>query len=302
MVSARESLVVLAVLVLITSSGIIDRWVAPPPGMDDPGLVAEVAGRLMPPCTGPYNLAGTPAWGQAGQLCVIQALTRNKTGGVFVESGAHDGESMSNSLLLETEFGWRGLLVEPSQQLFPQIRGRGRRAWALQACLSHTPHPFQTQLRDQLKYGLSTVEDGFVSQHLSSYAKNFHPRQQLPRYPVECYPLFTILRAWNQTSVDLLSLDIEGMEMGVMANLPWHLVDIKMVLVETFLSYLWNPNTDLMRWFMEERGYLAMRLQHDWLFVKKDCEYARDAEAIVKRVRHDITKLKDSHVADPFND
>jgi hypothetical protein len=34
-------------------------------------------------------------------------------GGYFVEAGAHDGFTQSNTYLLERRHGWRGLLVEP---------------------------------------------------------------------------------------------------------------------------------------------------------------------------------------------
>jgi hypothetical protein len=34
-----------------------------------------------------------------------------KRGGVFVEAGAYDGETFSNTLYLEKRLGWTGLLV-----------------------------------------------------------------------------------------------------------------------------------------------------------------------------------------------
>ena len=47
---------------------------------DSPDLVAWVASRLLPPSTLPYNLTAPheDSWGQAQQVKVIQALTRNK--------------------------------------------------------------------------------------------------------------------------------------------------------------------------------------------------------------------------------
>ncbi|XP_037079380.1 uncharacterized protein LOC119100387 [Pollicipes pollicipes] len=119
--------------------------------------------------------------------------------------------------------------------------------------------------RDEKKWGLTTVEDGMTAERLSDLArKQTHPNKLGDRYPVPCYPLYSILLALGRTSVDFLSLDVEGTEMGILAHVPWHLVDIKILLVENFMTYLWNPQTDMMRWFMESRGYLAMRLQHDW--------------------------------------
>lgn len=36
-----------------------------------------------------------------------------KTGGTFLEFGAYDGITFSNTYLLEKNFGWTGLLIDP---------------------------------------------------------------------------------------------------------------------------------------------------------------------------------------------
>lgn len=58
-----------------------------------------------------------------------------------MEAGAYNGEELSNTLYLERELGWRGLLVEPDPWNFWALRKRARRAHALQACLSPKPFP-----------------------------------------------------------------------------------------------------------------------------------------------------------------
>jgi len=65
-------------------------------------------------------------------------LQRN---GFFIECGAADGEYLSNSLLLEKEFGWTGLLVEASPALAQPLRDKHRKAWTSSACLSTKPYP-----------------------------------------------------------------------------------------------------------------------------------------------------------------
>ena len=57
---------------------------------------------------------------------VIERVLPGKRGGWFIDSGAGpDGIRGSNSYVLETEFGWRGLLVEPAAPLRAELRGRG---------------------------------------------------------------------------------------------------------------------------------------------------------------------------------
>ena len=44
----------------------------------------------------------------------------------FVEAGAHDGESLSNSLFFEVKLGWNGLLVEPNPFSFQALLTKNR--------------------------------------------------------------------------------------------------------------------------------------------------------------------------------
>ena len=47
--------------------------------------------------------------------------------------------------------------------------------------------------------------------------------------PRQCFPLYSVLLAAGLTSLDLLSLDVEGIEYLVLKTLPWHKVDIKVM-------------------------------------------------------------------------
>ena len=38
--------------------------------------------------------------------------------GFFIEAGAHDGVDISNTLYLEKQLGWTGILVEPNPDTF----------------------------------------------------------------------------------------------------------------------------------------------------------------------------------------
>ena len=51
---------------------------------------------------------------------------------------------------------------------------------------------------------------------------------------MQCFPLYSILLALNQTRVDFLSLDIEGDELYVLRTIPLEKVDIKMMCVEYY--------------------------------------------------------------------
>ena len=50
---------------------------------------------------------------------------------------------------------------------------------------------------------------------------------------MQCMPLYSLILALGNPTIDFLSLDIEGWEYEVLLTLPWQKVDIKAISVET---------------------------------------------------------------------
>jgi hypothetical protein len=59
-------------------------------------------------------------------------MKSNQTNGTHLEAGANDGESFSNSLYLEREYGWTGILVEAVPELYKKLLTKNRRAYSLE--------------------------------------------------------------------------------------------------------------------------------------------------------------------------
>ena len=53
---------------------------------------------------------------------------------------------------------------------------------------------------------------------------------------LQCVPLYTLLLAMGNPTVNWFILDIEGAEYQVLQTIPWTLVDIEMISVETDLA------------------------------------------------------------------
>jgi FkbM family methyltransferase len=54
---------------------------------------------------------------------------------------------------------------------------------------------------------------------------------------VQCMPLTTLLLALNRTTVDYLSLDVEGNELDVLKTINYDLIDIKVCVRENCYYY-----------------------------------------------------------------
>jgi len=61
------------------------------------------------------------SFSQIGQDLAVLKYYKNKRNGYFVEAGASDGIDLSNTYLLEKEFGWSGICVEPVPDIFKRL-------------------------------------------------------------------------------------------------------------------------------------------------------------------------------------
>ena len=69
---------------------------------------------------------------------------------------------------------------------------------------------------------------------------------------VQCFPLYSILLALNQTTIDYLSLDVEGEEKGVLGTIPWQKVQIETMSVE---YDKWQGGARQLCKYMYTKGY-----------------------------------------------
>jgi len=58
-----------------------------------------------------------------------------------VECGAYDGQKLSNTLNMEMDLGWTGLLIEGNPVNYKKLLGKKRKAWTFPLCLSLDPYP-----------------------------------------------------------------------------------------------------------------------------------------------------------------
>ena len=75
---------------------------------------------------------------QFGQDYNVAKLLNFKRNGIFIEAGAYDGETHSNTLQLELQYNWTGILVEPNPDTFQLLVSKHRNCFAINTCLSIT--------------------------------------------------------------------------------------------------------------------------------------------------------------------
>jgi FkbM family methyltransferase len=145
--------------------------------------------------------------------------------GYFVEFGASDGIHLSNTYLLEHEYGWQGILAEPGKVWREDLR-RNRKAKISELCVSS--HSRQKLVfNDTIDPMLSTIDKFSGVDHWAE------SRSQGKKYFVESISLNDLLSENNSPSViDYLSIDTEGSEYSILANLDFDKYKFNFISVE----------------------------------------------------------------------
>jgi hypothetical protein len=92
-----------------------------------------------------------------------------------------------------------------------------------------------------------------------------------------CVPMSAIFHALNWTHLDFMSLDTEGTEVEILLSIPWHVIDIDVIMVECNRCQYPNENsTDyirkrhFMRTYLDIQGYDEVEyLTLDYVYVKR---------------------------------
>ena len=139
----------------------------------------------------------------------IFALLMNRfCPGFFLEIGANDGFTLSNTAYLENEFGWKGILVEANKKYMTSLANRKNSIIVNKAVsLQHGEAEF---IDAGLYGGLKSCLDDTHYQHTKDATS----------IKVECMGLQEILdNAGAPSRIDFVSIDVEGGEVPIVEQL-----------------------------------------------------------------------------------
>lgn len=174
--------------------------------------------------------------------------------GVFLEVGANDGYSQSNTYFLERRRGWSGILIEPHPGLYRRCKRLRRRS----ACFNVACTDAAGGMIELLDMDLMSVTPDVVP--TDDRAARISVVPEAARISVPATTLSAVIDETVFTRIDFMSVDVEGAELALLSGLDWSRHTPELLLVETRQL---GKVTELVQGWMHYDGALS---HHDHLF------------------------------------
>jgi FkbM family methyltransferase len=177
----------------------------------------------------------------------------------FVEFGATDGLTLSNTYLLEKEFGWNGILCEPGKNWHNRLT-ENRSSRIDQRCV-YSSSGMSVAFMEVVNGELSTI---------SSFAENdgwVDARKNSSEYYVATITLQDLLLENSAPKkIDYLSVDTEGSEYEILKNFDFNQWEIGFISVEHNFTSNREKLFRLLTSYGYSRKFTSISKWDDWYF------------------------------------
>ena len=188
------------------------------------------------------------------------------TKGTFLDIGAHDGVSYSNSYFFEKVRGWSGVAIEPNPQVFAQL-AVNRVCTLLNCGVSNAPGTAQFLAISGRSEMFSGLLDNYETEHRQRIEEEMRQAGGSAQViAVQTRTLNDIASEAGLTEVTYLSIDTEGSELAILQATNFERLFVHALTVECNFEHIKGPMISL----LSTPGFeLAQTLGHDLVFLNR---------------------------------
>ena len=199
---------------------------------------------------------------QLRQELFVLATLNFKRNGFFVEFGATDGVTLSNTNLLEKSYGWSGILAEPARRWHAALQ-RNRHCNIETRCVWSDSNA-RVMFRETGVTELSTIDD------YSDRDMHRSARKSGGTYLVDTISLLDLLRKYQAPRViDYLSIDTEGSEFDILRNFDFTTYQFRVITCEHNFTSTREKLHELLAKNGYVRKYEELSSFEDWFVARK---------------------------------
>lgn len=205
-------------------------------------------------------------YSQEGEDILIDRILNNQKNGFYIDIGAHHPFRFSNTYYFYKR-GWRGINVDAmpgSMQLFAQYRPEDIN---IEAGISRDPSPLTYYRFNEPALNTFIKEEAEKKHGVANYLIE-------EKITIQTTTLAAIIEQYLPAGkqVDLLTIDVEGLDLEVLESNNWTKVKPRVIVVEDLSKelklILENSAT---RQFLEKQGYrLFSKLYNTCIYLRND--------------------------------
>lgn len=187
----------------------------------------------------------SPSRAQFGQDLWALEHHNQKRNGTYLEIGVHDGENANNTVMMDQEYGWSGVCIDP---MMKNMEKRSCKQFKVALGSETGEADFRySDGGDQGLSGLDKFANSDNNKQWKDVVSNFKMKKVQVRTPED---VFT--EANLPSTIDYMSLDVEGAEMDILRSFPFDKYCVKYATIETNND---KEKEKEMEEFMTQRGY-----------------------------------------------
>lgn len=200
---------------------------------------------------------------QLGQDRFIDEYFEQKENLTFLDIGAHDGITISNTLFLEKQRNWKGICVEPQPYEFEKLK-LNRNCVCVNVAVSNFEGETDFTYVEGYANMLSGISDDYNRTHMERiHGEVNHYGGKINTIKVPVKKLQTLLDEHNILEIDFCSIDTEGSEFNIIQSIDFDKTNIKVFIIEN------NYKETNIQEYLETKNYsLYKKLEWDDVFIK----------------------------------
>lgn len=186
--------------------------------------------------------------GNGEDIILQHYIFKNKKSGFYVDVGAFHPKIISNTYKLH-KLGWRGINIDPNPQSIKLYKKYRKNDTNLQVGISEKA---EEKTYYNFSYsGANTLDEGFA---VAKTNKSWNTL--LSKEKIDCLPLHQILNEYvpKNQNIDLLDVDVEGLDLEVLKSNDWEKYRPSVVLVED-KEFRKKPGSSDVYQYLLDKGY-----------------------------------------------
>lgn len=165
--------------------------------------------------------------GNGEDIILMQHLFKSKRSGFYVDVGSFHPKIISNTYQLHEKMGWRGINIDPNPQTHKLFKKYRPKDVNLRVGIADKEE-------EKTYYNFSYSGANTFDETLGELKTNKSWNTLLSKEKLPCVPLSSILDRHlpAKTTIDLLDVDVEGLDLQVLKSNDWSKYRPSVILVE----------------------------------------------------------------------